>query len=58
VEGLTPSETEKEMVGRTGAGNVEAPAPTASERKKEKQNNNVERMDGTLSGAAQNERTK
>jgi hypothetical protein len=32
VEGSTPSRTEKETADRAGAGNVEAPAPTTTER--------------------------
>jgi hypothetical protein len=32
VDGLTSSETEKETADTTGAGNLEAPAPTTKER--------------------------
>jgi hypothetical protein len=32
VEGSTPSKTEKALADIAGAGNVEAPAPTARER--------------------------
>jgi hypothetical protein len=34
VEGSAPSKTEKETAGRAGAGNVGAPAPNDTERKK------------------------
>jgi hypothetical protein len=34
VERSAPTKTEKEMAGRAGAGNVEAPAPNDTERKK------------------------
>jgi hypothetical protein len=50
VEGLTHSKTEKEMAGRAGTGNVEAPAPNDIEGKKKKENHNVEGMDQTVSG--------
>jgi hypothetical protein len=35
VEGSTPSKAEKEMAGRAGAGNVEAPAPNDRNRERE-----------------------
>jgi hypothetical protein len=41
---------EKETAGRVGASNVEAPAPNDTERKKKKENNNVEGIDRTVSG--------
>jgi hypothetical protein len=40
----------KETAGRAGAGNVETPAPNDTERKKMKENNNVEGIDQTVSG--------
>jgi hypothetical protein len=46
---------EKEMAGRAEAGNVEATAPNGTERKKKKENNNVEGIDRTVSGAARHE---
>jgi hypothetical protein len=50
VEGSAPSTTERETAGRAGAGNVEAPAPNDTKRKKRKENNNVEGTDRTISG--------
>jgi hypothetical protein len=55
LEGLNPSETGKETAGRAGAGNVEAPAHTARERDRER--NNAEGLDGFLSGVPRDERT-
>jgi hypothetical protein len=49
VEGSGPSKTEKETVGRAGAGNVEAPATNNAERMKKKENN-VEGINRTVSG--------
>jgi hypothetical protein len=45
VKGSAPSTTEKETAGRAGDGNVEAPAPSHIERKKKRENNNVEEID-------------
>jgi hypothetical protein len=50
VEGSAPSKTEKEMAGRAGAANVEAPAPNNSKKKKE--NNSVEGIDRIVSGCS------
>jgi hypothetical protein len=50
VEGSAPSKLERETAGRAGAGNVEAPAHNDTERKKKKENNNVEGIGRTVSG--------
>jgi hypothetical protein len=50
VVGSTPSKTEKYTAGRAGGGNVEAPTPNVTERKKKKDNNNGEGIDRTISG--------
>jgi hypothetical protein len=55
VEGLTPTKTEKEMAGRVGAGNVEAPAPNDTERKKKK--TTLKELTEPYQGAARDECT-
>jgi hypothetical protein len=50
VEGSTPSKTEKETAGRAGGGNVEVTVPNDTERKKNKENKNVEGTERNLSG--------
>jgi hypothetical protein len=49
-KGRPATKTEKETTVRAEAGNVEAPAPNDSERKKKEEKNNVEEIDQNVSG--------
>jgi hypothetical protein len=56
VEGSAPSKTEKETAGRAGAGNVEAPAPNDTDRKKRKKTTMLKELTEPYQGAARDER--
>jgi hypothetical protein len=57
VEGSAPSKTEKETASRAGAGNVEAPTPKDTERKKKKETTTLKELTEPYQGAARDEHT-
>jgi hypothetical protein len=57
VAGSTPSKTGKETAGRAGAGNLEAPAPNDTERKKKKEKTTtLKDLNKEYQGVARDER--